>query len=95
MLSEGQYFYVLDLTRADIVVAKAVNPEEMVIDCCFLPQTSIGETEADVDQECSCCVPSRHTSRYIHQSLVCSSPEEGKENLNPTIGVSKISFLHP
>lgn len=49
---EGQYFYVLDLTGADIVVAKAVNPEEMVIDYCLLPQTSMRDTEADEDQEC-------------------------------------------
>lgn len=48
---------MLDLTLADIVVAKAVNPEEMVIDYCFLPQTSMRETEADVDQERRCRVP--------------------------------------
>ena len=52
---------MLDLTWADLEVAKAVNPEEMVISYCFLLPTSMRETEADVHQERSCCVPSRDT----------------------------------
>lgn len=40
----GQYFYLLDLMGADLVVAKAVNSEEPVIIYCFLPQTLMIET---------------------------------------------------
>lgn len=57
-------------SRTDLVVAKAVNPEQMVINYCFLPQTSMRETEADVDQERTAVFPAE-THLKIHEPEPC------------------------